>query len=117
VVAEGVFAPGHLGELTRIVPFEMVDAVLAETGAVRNAWGSAPCTRSWPPFNPLARLVIGAVRLRRGKAADVHGAKSFIAQALAIRRTRAESESAWCGRTANAADVAAACHRPVPTSP
>ncbi|WP_432020287.1 IS4 family transposase [Streptomyces sp. 1222.5] len=33
MVAEGVFAPGHLGELTRIVPFEMVDAVLTETGA------------------------------------------------------------------------------------
>ena len=32
-VAEGVFAPGHLGELTQIVPFEMVDAVLAECGA------------------------------------------------------------------------------------
>jgi len=31
-VARGVFAPGHLGELTRIVPFEMVDEVLAETG-------------------------------------------------------------------------------------
>jgi hypothetical protein len=30
-VAAGVFAPGHLGELTRIVPFELVDAVLAET--------------------------------------------------------------------------------------
>jgi hypothetical protein len=29
-VAAGVFAPGHLGELTQIVPFEMVDAVLAE---------------------------------------------------------------------------------------
>lgn len=29
--AEGVFAPGHLGELTQIVPFEMVDAVLAQT--------------------------------------------------------------------------------------
>jgi hypothetical protein len=27
-VAAGVFAPGHLGELTRIVPFEMADAVL-----------------------------------------------------------------------------------------
>ena len=27
VVAGGVFAPGYLGELTRIVPFEMVDAV------------------------------------------------------------------------------------------
>jgi len=34
-VAAGRFAPGHLGELTRIVPFEMVDAALAETGAVQ----------------------------------------------------------------------------------
>jgi hypothetical protein len=32
-VAAGVFAPGHLGELTRIVPFEMVDAALAATGS------------------------------------------------------------------------------------
>jgi Insertion element 4 transposase N-terminal/Transposase DDE domain len=31
-VAGGRFAPGHIGELTRIVPFEMVDAALAETG-------------------------------------------------------------------------------------
>jgi hypothetical protein len=31
VVAEGRFAPGHLGELTQIVPFEMVDEVLAST--------------------------------------------------------------------------------------
>jgi transposase IS4-like protein/DDE family transposase len=30
-VAKGRFAPGHLGELTQQVPFEMVDAVLAET--------------------------------------------------------------------------------------
>jgi len=30
-VAAGVFAPGHLGELTRIVPFELADAVLEET--------------------------------------------------------------------------------------
>jgi hypothetical protein len=34
-VAGGRFAPGHIGELTRIVAFEMVDAVLAETGAVQ----------------------------------------------------------------------------------
>jgi hypothetical protein len=34
-VADGRFAPGHLGELTQIVPFEMVDAVLADTGAVQ----------------------------------------------------------------------------------
>lgn len=32
-VAAGVFAPGHLGELTRIIPFEMVDEVLAQTRA------------------------------------------------------------------------------------
>ena len=31
MVAAGVFAPGHLGELTRLVPFEMVDDVLAVT--------------------------------------------------------------------------------------
>ena len=31
-VAAGVFAPGHVGELTRVVPFELVEAVLEETG-------------------------------------------------------------------------------------
>lgn len=31
-VAAGPFAPGHLGELTQQVPFEMIDEVLAETG-------------------------------------------------------------------------------------
>lgn len=34
-VAAGVFAPGHLGELTQIVPFEMVDDVLSSTGALQ----------------------------------------------------------------------------------
>jgi len=32
-VAAGVFGPGHLGELTWQVPFELVDAVLEETRA------------------------------------------------------------------------------------
>jgi hypothetical protein len=36
VVAAGRFAPGHLGELTQVVPFEMVDEVLADTGAVQS---------------------------------------------------------------------------------
>lgn len=31
-VARGVFAPGHLGELTQVVDFALVDAVLEETG-------------------------------------------------------------------------------------
>ena len=30
--APGVLAPGHLGELTRVIDFALVDAVLAETG-------------------------------------------------------------------------------------
>jgi hypothetical protein len=42
VVAKGLFAPGHLGELTRIVPFEMVDAALAETGAVQQRLRKVP---------------------------------------------------------------------------
>lgn len=35
VVAAGPFAPGHLGELTQIIPFEMVDDVLASTMSVQ----------------------------------------------------------------------------------
>ena len=42
VVAEGVFAPGHLGELTQIVPFEMVDAVLADCGAAQRRLRELP---------------------------------------------------------------------------
>lgn len=34
-VAGGLFAPGHLGELTQIVPFEMVDQALAATGTTQ----------------------------------------------------------------------------------
>lgn len=41
-VAAGVFAPGHLGELTQIVPFELVDAVLAETGRVQHRLRELP---------------------------------------------------------------------------
>jgi hypothetical protein len=30
-VAGGVFAPGRLGELTQVLPFDLVDVVLEET--------------------------------------------------------------------------------------
>lgn len=33
-VAAGAFAPGHLGELTQVVPFDLIDAVLTETRTV-----------------------------------------------------------------------------------
>lgn len=42
MVAEGVFAPGHLGELTQIVPFEMVDAALAGCGALQRRLRKLP---------------------------------------------------------------------------
>jgi hypothetical protein len=35
-VAPGRFAPGHLGELTQQVPFELVDAVLSQTGRTQS---------------------------------------------------------------------------------
>ncbi|WTP07098.1 transposase domain-containing protein [Microbispora hainanensis] len=41
-VAAGVFAPGHLGELTQVMPFELVDAVLAETGGVQHRLRALP---------------------------------------------------------------------------
>jgi Insertion element 4 transposase N-terminal/Transposase DDE domain len=34
-VAAGVFAPGHLGELTQVIPFELADGVLADTRAAQ----------------------------------------------------------------------------------
>ena len=42
MVAGGVFAPGHLGELTRYLPFELVDDVLASTGAVQKRVRALP---------------------------------------------------------------------------
>jgi hypothetical protein len=41
-VAAGRFAPGHLGELTQQVPFEMIDAALAETGTVQRRMRDLP---------------------------------------------------------------------------
>lgn len=41
-VAAGRFAPGHLGELTQQVPFEMLDAVLADTRAVQRRLRDLP---------------------------------------------------------------------------
>jgi hypothetical protein len=41
-VAEGVYAPGHLGELTQQVPFDLVDAVLVETGCLQQRLRALP---------------------------------------------------------------------------
>ncbi|WP_409474688.1 IS4 family transposase [Streptomyces sp. HC307] len=41
-MAAGRFAPGHLGELTPVVPFELVDAVLEETRTVQQRLRDLP---------------------------------------------------------------------------
>ena len=41
-VAAGVFAPGHLGELTRYLPFELVDDVLERTKTVQRRLRDLP---------------------------------------------------------------------------
>ena len=41
-VAPGRFAPGHLGELTQQLPFELVDAALVATGRTQPAFATCP---------------------------------------------------------------------------
>ena len=40
--AAGVFAPGHIGELTQYLPFELVDDVLSETKTVQRRLRDLP---------------------------------------------------------------------------
>ena len=62
--AAGVYAPGHLGELTQIVDFALVDAVLEETGArekrlrlLHRARDPAAIPRAAAPRAPHTRMV------------------------------------------------------------
>src|ERR1039457_4150541 len=41
-VAAGLFAPGHLGELTQYLPFELVDDVLEQTRTVQRRLRDLP---------------------------------------------------------------------------
>jgi hypothetical protein len=41
-VAAGVFAPGHLGELTQYLPFEPVDDILKQTRAIQRRLRDLP---------------------------------------------------------------------------
>ncbi|WP_159040523.1 transposase domain-containing protein [Streptomyces virginiae] len=41
-VAAGRFAPGHLGELTPVMQFELVDAVLSETRTMQRRLRDLP---------------------------------------------------------------------------
>ncbi|MEU4807551.1 transposase domain-containing protein [Actinosynnema sp. NPDC023587] len=62
-VAAGRFAPGHLGELTRVVPFELVDAILEGTRRVqRRSRDLVPLAKSLLPVER-ALAMLGAVRV------------------------------------------------------
>jgi hypothetical protein len=50
---------------------------------------------------PISRPVVVAVRLRRGKSADVRGAARFLAEALATVRTLARPRGSWSAPTAS----------------
>ncbi|HEX6403254.1 MAG TPA: hypothetical protein VF003_08890 [Pseudonocardiaceae bacterium] len=66
IVAAGVFAPGHLGELTRYLPFELVDDVLAQTCCVaerqRRPGAAAP-----------RAAAVREIRISQRRAAQVAG--------------------------------------------
>ncbi|MET9588881.1 transposase domain-containing protein [Streptomyces sp. NPDC006539] len=62
VVAEGVFAPGHLGQLTRIVPFER---------STRRSPSAGPCKqrpRKLPAGVTVYQLLAAALFARRSRA-------------------------------------------------
>ncbi|MFF6877560.1 transposase domain-containing protein [Streptomyces sp. NPDC012474] len=52
-MAGGQFAPGHLGELTQLAPFEMIDEALSATGAVQSRLRD-------PPSRVVVYLVLAA---------------------------------------------------------
>jgi hypothetical protein len=71
-VAAARFAPGHLGELTQQVPFEMVDAVLAESGAMSPA--SIPTERASPALHAARDQVVQAAGVIADTTIDLVGA-------------------------------------------
>ena len=91
VVAGDAFAPGHLGELTRIVPFEMVDAVLADCGAVQRRVRKLPVREvvclllAAALFGPAGYLAVWG---KLTSALEGAGTAKVTARALRQARTR-----------------------------
>jgi len=73
-VAAGVFAPGHLGELTRYLPFELVDDVLVQTRTVQRRLRALP-SRAGVYFVLALALFprIGYARVWAKLCAGLHG--------------------------------------------
>jgi hypothetical protein len=89
VTVGGAFAPGHLGELTAIVPFELVDAVLAETKAAGVRTRELP-SRVGVYFLLAMRLFpeVGYLRVWAKLTAGLHGLAVALPTAKALRDLR-----------------------------
>lgn len=74
-------APGHLGELTQQAPFEMVDAVLVETGTGAAAGASA------------ASRMAGQTAARRTPVNRTSSAASIVGQTSGYQRSRDTPET------------------------
>ncbi|MGH3971601.1 MAG: transposase domain-containing protein, partial [Mycobacterium sp.] len=91
LVAAGPFAPGHLGELTQIVPFEMVDAVLESTRTVQarvRALPSRVVVYLLLAAALFAELGYGQVWARMTAGLDGIGVADPVSSALAQARRR-----------------------------
>jgi hypothetical protein len=101
-VAAGCFAPGHLGELTTVAPFALVDAVLAETRCVqqplrdlRRRLGAAPVRSLFE-----ASQARWPIRRRRGARFGIYRTVSFDG-CSSLRVPDSPRNQAWLGRTAH----------------
>lgn len=82
-VADGVFAPGHLGELTRQLPFELVDDVLKRVGGGQRRLRLLP-SRVGVYFFP----TLGYVRVWDKLTAGLRGLLSSAPSENALREAR-----------------------------
>ncbi len=96
-VAGGVFAPGHLGELTQVVPFELVDAVLAETGRTERRLRVLP-SRVGVYFLLALGLFehVGARLVWAKLVAGLHGLSVAIPSETALRHLRRSRARVEC---------------------
>ena len=116
-VAAGVFAPGHLGELTRQVPFELVDSVLVQTRATERLLRALPSRVG--VYFVLALCLFPGVGYPKVwdtliAALDTGSVPSVSGKALRDLRRRVGSVVRRAGGAGRAADDPRRAVRPVP---
>lgn len=88
-VADGVFAPGHLGELTRQIPFELVDDVLEQTGRTQSRLRLLPSRVGVYFVLALALFpLLGYARVWEKLTAGLHGLRLRCPSEKGLREVR-----------------------------